>query len=163
MDNILMAGLSRQIALMRQVDAMANNIANASTTGFKAEFLVESPISQAPAASNVGPRDVIFVTTNVLLRDFTQGALEQTGRDLDIALKGPGFFGVNTPNGQLYTRDGAFALDSAGKLVTKQGDPVLADAGSEITVPLTAKLRLALAPAAMLSLTLTEPSSASAG
>ncbi|MET0545646.1 MAG: flagellar basal-body rod protein FlgF [Caulobacterales bacterium] len=135
MDNVLMAGLSRQIALMRQVDAMANNIANVSTSGFKGEFLVESPISRAPAASNVGPRDVVFVSTNVLLRDFSQGALEQTGRDFDIALKGPGFFGVKAPHGTLYTRDGAFALDASGKLVTKQGDPVMSDAGSEIIVP----------------------------
>lgn len=139
MDNVLMAGLSRQIALMRQVDAMANNIANVSTTGFKGEFLVESPISRAPAASNVGPRDVIFVSTNVLLRDFSQGALEQTGRNLDVALKGPGFFGIKTDKGALYTRDGAFALDAGGKLVTKHGDPVMSDAGSDITVPQEAK------------------------
>ncbi len=136
MDNILMAGLSRQVALLRQVDALANNIANAATNGFKAEFIVEQPITRPPASSNVGPHDVVFNSTNVLLRDFGQGTLQQTGRDFDVALEGKGFFSVQTPNGIFYTRDGAFSLEANGKLVTSTGATVLSDAGSEIVVPL---------------------------
>ena len=140
MDNVLMAGLSRKIALLRQVDAMANNIANAGTNGYKAEFILEQPISRAPAASNIGPRDVIFDSANTLLRDFGQGTLTQTGRDFDMALEGKGFFSVKNDKGTFYTRDGAFARDASGKMVTKTGDAVLSDAGSEILIPLDAKV-----------------------
>jgi len=140
MDNVLMAGLSRQIALLRQVDAMANNIANAGTNGYKAEFILEHPITRAPAASNIGPRDVIFDSANTLLRDFGQGTLTQTGREFDVALDGKGFFSVQTDKGAFYTRDGAFSRDASGKLVTKSGDAVLSDAGSEIVIPIDAKV-----------------------
>jgi flagellar basal-body rod protein FlgF len=140
MDNILMAGLSRQIALLRQVDAMANNIANAGTNGYKAEFILETPITRAPARSNIGPRDVVFDSANTLLRDFAQGAMTQTGRELDVALEGKGFFSVQTDKGVFYTRDGAFALDPSGKLVTKSGDAVMSDANAEILIPTDAKI-----------------------
>lgn len=140
MDNVLMAGLSRQIALLRQVDAMANNIANAGTNGYKAEFILEQPISRLPAASNVGPRDVIFDSANTLLRDFGQGTLSQTGREFDVALEGKGFFSVKNDKGTFYTRDGAFSRDASGKLVTKSGDAVLSDAGSEIAIPIDARV-----------------------
>ena len=140
MDNVLMAGLSRQIALLRQVDAMANNIANAGTNGYKAQFILEQPVSRAPAASNIGPREVIFDSANTLLRDFSQGTLTQTGREFDVALEGKGFFSIKNDKGTFYTRDGAFARDATGKMVTKSGDAVLSDAGSEIVIPLDARV-----------------------
>jgi flagellar basal-body rod protein FlgG len=61
--------------------------------------------------------------------DFTEGVLEATGRDLDLAIQGDGFFAVQTPNGEAYTRNGSFSLSPSGQLVTSENYPVLTDGG----------------------------------
>src|SRR5438046_1337180 len=98
-------------ARMKMVDVIANNLANANTTGFKRDFghILESKVG-SEAATQV---------------DLTPGELISTGNELDASINGPGFFVVDTPNGQQYTRSGNFALNQAGELVTKEGLKVL--------------------------------------
>lgn len=134
MDNALYVGLSRQILLRRELDIVANNIANADTTGFKLESLLARAEPAAPAHTADGPRPVKFVVANGVARDFGQGALRQTGGAFDLAIEGLGFFQVDTPEGPRFTRDGRFQLDQAGRLVSQAGQPVLGEGGEEILI-----------------------------
>lgn len=134
MDNSLYVGLSKQIVLQRQMDIIANNIANADTSGFKVEELAMAEDPQAPAVTLGGPAPVKFVMPNGVIRDFGQGSLRKTDSPLDVAIDGQGFFRVQTPAGERYTRDGRFRADEAGRLVTQGGSAVLDDGGGEITI-----------------------------
>ena len=133
MENAAYAGLSRQMTLRRELDVVANNIANADTTGFKVEqLLVGTEVGERARNAFVRP-GVSFVLDNGIGRDFGQGALEQTGRTLDFAIEGDGaFFKVSDGAGEAYTRDGAFTLDAEGRLTTQGGAPVLGDGGEII-------------------------------
>lgn len=134
MDNALYVGLSRQMTLRQQMDIVANNIANADTTGFKLESLIEKADPQT-RASNLGSNlPVQFVSSNAVARDFTQGGLHATATATDVGIEGQGFFTVNTANGPRYTRDGHFRMDDTGRLVTQGGDPVADDGGGEVTL-----------------------------
>jgi flagellar basal-body rod protein FlgF len=134
MDNALYIGLSRQIALRREMDIVANNIANADTSGFKVESLMLKTDPEAPAFTAGGPRPVKFVATDGVARDFSAGALHRTDAPLDLAIEGQGFFKVTTAAGDRFTRDGRFRMDTEGKLVTQGGDPVADDGGGVITI-----------------------------
>ena len=134
MDNALYVGLSRQMVLRREMDIVANNIANADTTGFKVESLMEKTDPQAPAFTLQGPRPVKFVNADGVARDFGQGTLRRTDAPLDVGIEGQGFFQVSSPSGPRYTRDGRFRLDDTGRLVTEAGLPVMDDGGGEITL-----------------------------
>ena len=133
MENAAYIGLSRQMTLRRELDIAANNIANADTTGFKVEqLLIGTEVGERARNDSVRP-GASFVMDNGVGRDFGQGALQQTGRDLDFAIDGEGaFFTVNDGTGDAYTRDGAFTLDPTGKLVTKAGLAVQGDGGDII-------------------------------
>lgn len=129
--------LSRLVALRRELDTVANNVANASTTGFKAqraafkEFL--KPIEQAdPVAKPERPVSMVHATAG--FTDLSRGAVEPTGSELDVAIDGNAFFVIQTAKGERYTRNGSFTLDSSGRLVNQQGQPVLGSSGS-IIVP----------------------------
>lgn len=135
MDNALMIGLSRQLTLRREMDIIANNIANANTPGFH----VESQLLRAQAAPTAeaqdGPNDLQYVDTWGIGRDFREGTLEFTGRPLDVALEGDAFFQVEAPNGDaLYTRDGRFRVDNEGRLAASDGSLVLDDLGAPILI-----------------------------
>ncbi|WP_395652051.1 flagellar basal-body rod protein FlgF [Brevundimonas sp.] len=136
MENAAYVALSRQMTLRRELDIVANNMANADTTGFKVEqLLVGAEIGERARNEAIRP-SASFVLDNGVGRDFGQGALKQTGRDLDFGIEGEGaFFVVNDGNGDAYTRDGAFTLDPEGKLVTKAGDAVQGDGGDIILDP----------------------------
>jgi flagellar basal-body rod protein FlgF len=134
MDNALYVGLSRQMVLRREMDIVANNIANSDTTGFKVESLMEKTDPEEPAFTLQGPRPVKFVASDGVLRDFGQGALRRTDAPLDLAIEGQGFFQVSSPNGPRFTRDGRLRLDDTGRLVTENGLPVMDDGGGEITL-----------------------------
>jgi len=134
MDNALYVGLSRQMVLRRQLDIVANNIANVDTAGFKVESLMQKTDPAEPASTLQGPRPVKFVGEDGVARDFGQGALRQTDGPLDLGIEGQGFFQVNTPSGPRYTRDGRFRMDDTGKVVTEGGFPVADDGGGEITL-----------------------------
>ena len=132
MENAAYDGLSRQMTLRRELDVVANNIANADTTAFKSEQLILGTEVGARARNDAVRPGVSFVLDRGLGRDYGQGALERTDRTLDFAIEGEGaFFVVQDGAGEAYTRDGAFTLDPEGRLVTGQGRPVLG-AGQEI-------------------------------
>lgn len=134
MDNVMYVGLSRQMTLQRELDVVANNIANAETAGFKVEALnIETEPRYLP--TNDDGQDVInFALDSGVTRDFGQGALKATGASLDMAIEGEGFFTVTTPAGPRYTRDGRFSLDAQGKVISAQGAPLLDASGGEITL-----------------------------
>ena len=127
MQNALLIGLSRQVALSRELDVVANNIANMNTTGFKADgSLFEEYLNSAARAADTR---VSFVQDRATWIDMSAGALERTGNALDVAINGDGFFAVQTQQGVRYTRSGSFQINPSGQLVTAQGDPVLGDGG----------------------------------
>ena len=117
--------LSRQMVLRDQMDVVANNLANANTSGFKAEMMLMSEV-EIPAEKGT---ELSYVQDFATARDFSPGALRATENPLDLAIQGNGFFAVQTPDGVRYTRVGRFQLDANGTLVTSQGFPVLASGG----------------------------------
>src|ERR1700742_3692884 len=110
MQNALLVGLSRQMVLERQVDVISNNIANVNTNGFKADkSLFEEYLSSGAHEDNFQGKDrrVSYVQDRGTFRDYNQGALQQTGNPLDVAISGPGMLVVQaTGGGERYTRDG---------------------------------------------------------
>ena len=134
MDNALYVGLSKQMILRRELEVAANNMANVDTTGFKAEALIVEDNPVTPTHAPMGSTPIQFAIDKGLARDFGQGSLQQTGAPLDMAIEGQGFFQVSTAAGSRYTRDGRFATDAQGQLVTQQGDPVMDAGGSAITL-----------------------------
>jgi flagellar basal-body rod protein FlgF len=134
MDNAIYVGLSRQMVLRRELDIIANNIANMDTSGFKVESLMHKTEPTAPAMTVGGPRPVKFVAADGVARDFGQGTMVKTGAALDMAIDGKGFFQIQSPNGPRFTRDGRFTTDPSGRLVTQGGHPVLDESGGEITI-----------------------------
>ncbi|MEO6840746.1 MAG: flagellar basal-body rod protein FlgF [Bradyrhizobium sp.] len=138
MENTLLIGLSRQTVLERQLDVVANNIANVNTAGFKADTsLFEEYLMPGAHEDNFIGRDrrVSYVQDRGTFRDFTQGASEQTGNPLDMAVSGNGFLVVQTPGGERYTRDGGMQINNQGQLVTATGNPVLGNAGPIVFQP----------------------------
>jgi flagellar basal-body rod protein FlgF len=136
MDNALYVGLSRQMVLRREMDIVANNIANADTTGFKVESLMTKEQPGPPAFTLQGPRPIKFVAADGVARDFGQGGLHRTDGPLDLAIEGQGFFKITTKDGDRYTRDGRFRTDDTGRLTTQAGQAVLDEGGGEITLDL---------------------------
>lgn len=132
MENAQLVTLSRQIALQHQMDVVANNMANITTTGFKATDLLFEDYLMPVARDNDfagSDRNVYFTQDWTTLHDMSPGAIEQTGNELDVALMGNGFLTVDTPDGPRYTRSGALAIDSTGTLVDLNGNPVLGSSG----------------------------------
>jgi len=136
MDNALYVGLSRQMVLRREMDIVANNIANADTSGFKVESLMTKEQPGPPAFTLQGPKPVKFVSANGVARDFGQGGLHRTDAPLDLAIEGQGFFKITTKDGERYTRDGRFRTDDLGRLTTQAGQTVMDEGGGEITLDL---------------------------
>jgi flagellar basal-body rod protein FlgF len=132
MENALLIGLSRQTALGRQLDVVANNIANVNTSGYKADSTLFEEFLNTPAHEDnfVGrDRRVSFTQDRGTFRDMTQGPLEQTKNPLDIAINGSAFLTVQTPGGERYTRDGNLHINSQGQLVTAAGNQVVGASG----------------------------------
>ena len=151
MDNALYVGLSRQIVLRREMDIVANNIANADTTGFKFESLMTKEVAGPPAFTSQGPRPVKFVGADGVARDFGQGGLRRTDSPLDLAIEGQGFFKVTTKAGERFTRDGRFRTDDTGRVTTQKGDPVADEGGGEITVDPTKPGEISISPDGVVS------------
>ncbi len=129
MQNAILVGLSRQVALGRELDVVANNIANMDTTGYKADgSLFEEYLNSGARAGGTGAR-VSFVVDRGIWHDMGQGPVAKTGNPLDLAIDGNAFLVVQTPRGERYTRNGALQINAAGQLVTGEGDPVIGDSG----------------------------------
>jgi flagellar basal-body rod protein FlgF len=137
-ENTFLVGLSQQVASHRAMDVIANNLANLATPAFKREsvqfeqFVVAVPASEAEGSGSV---NVSFVLDRGEVRDLTDGRLETTGAPFDVALTGPGYFVVQTPEGERYTRNGHFRLDETGRLTTDEGYAVQSEAGDIVLQP----------------------------
>ena len=116
MDPIATTAASGMRARMESLDMLANNIANASTAGYKVDREFYSLYSDAMADDNV-----LSPVIEKPWTDFSQGTLQVTGKPLDLALNGTGFFAVNSPSGTLYTRNGSFQTAPSGNVVTAEG------------------------------------------
>jgi len=134
MENALLVGLSRQMALMHELDIVANNIANIDTTGFKTDNALfgEYLMPRASDQSFTGPdRRIDFVQDRASWIDMSAGAIEHTGNPLDVAVEGNAFLVVQNAQGQQrYTRNGALSINAAGQLVTSDGNQVVGTAGA---------------------------------
>lgn len=128
MSSGLYNALSGAKAQMQVLDVIANNLANASTTGFKGDRTsFETMLKQAgdPTAA----KQLTFTTVSRTVADQSQGTISQTGVSLDLAIDGEGFFKIQGPSATSYTRHGAFRLNNEGQLVTPTGLPLLGENG----------------------------------
>ena len=132
MENAQLISLSRQIALQRQMDVVANNMANINTNGFKSESLLFQDYMMPVARDKTytgGDSDLHYTEDWSTIHDMSTGAIEQTGNPLDVALEGEGLLSVQTPQGVRYLRNGTLQLDSKGTLVDLNGNAVLGTSG----------------------------------
>ena len=132
MDPITAIAASGMRARMESLDMLANNIANSSTGGYKADREFYS-LYTAPEAEEAGESSVMPLI-EMPWTDLSQGALQVTGNSLDVALSGHGFFAVNGPSGPLYTRNGSFTTSPSGEIVAAGGYPVRGAGGAALTV-----------------------------
>ncbi len=132
MENALLIGLSRQVALRRQMDVVANNLANMNTAGYKTgSMMFEEHLMPVAEMNELTGRDrkVSFVLDSSVYQSFAQGHFEQSGNELDVAISGDGWLVVQTPDGDRYTRNGQLKLNPDGQLVTPAGHPVMGEGG----------------------------------
>lgn len=133
MENPLYIGLSRQVALRRHLEVVANNIANMNTVGFRADrMLFETAMERVGSKRG---EQVAFTIDRATYTDTRPGSFRETGRALDLAIEGDGWIGVETPEGVRYTRDARLSRAEDGSLVTVGGHPVLDDGGQPLEVP----------------------------
>lgn len=147
----LYTGAAGMKAELNRMDAVSNNLANVDLTGYKRDTVVfkafpemlirrfddngvrKIPMGSVDIAPVVGKLGT-GVETNEVYTVFTQGAFKETESDFDLALEGKGFFSVQTPAGERYTRNGTFVLGPESLLVTKEGFPVLGESGETIKI-----------------------------
>ena len=132
MDNAGYIGLSRNAGLMRELNAIANNIANTSTNGYRREGSV---FAEHVKALENGDPSMSIATMSRRFVDLSPGDITMTDNPLDFAIDGEGFFLVETPAGERLTRDGAFSVNAEGELITSTGARVLDEAGGAIAIP----------------------------
>ena len=138
MENASLVGLSRQMALQRELDVVSNNIANLNTTGFKADNVVFQEFMMPGARANqfaAADRRLSFVQDRATWLDLSQGPVEHTGNPLDVAISGNAFLTVQTPRGERYTRNGALQINAQGQLVTSEGLQVIGQNGPIVFQP----------------------------
>ena len=131
METPLYIALASQTSLRRQLDVVANNVANMSTTGYKAQQVQFAELVQRPA-----PNERYSVPIDLLTaRDTRNGPLLETANPLDVALDGEGYLVFSTLNGDRYSRNGQLQIDSQRRLTSADGLPVLNEANQPITIP----------------------------
>jgi flagellar basal-body rod protein FlgF len=139
MDLGLDIAASGMVAEQVRQDQLANNLANASTPGYKPDSTPQHSFGEVLMANAQGAPSVGSVDEGVALgpasTDMAPGAIQETGEPLDFAIGGSGFFAVQTPQGVRYTRDGQFQSSSSGVLTDANGNPVLNQAGAQIKIP----------------------------
>lgn len=132
MDNAIYATLTRQSGLMNEMRSVANNIANANTTGFPREGVI---FSEYMVSLDRNGTTLAMANARGRMVDLRQGGLTMTNGKLDLAIESEGFFLVETPQGNRLTRNGAFTLSADGELVDMAGNRVLDEGQGPIAVP----------------------------
>jgi flagellar basal-body rod protein FlgF len=132
MDSGLYAACTALMARSDALDMIANNLANSSTSGYRAQHttfrsLMASASEEDLSELNQATNDYGLLAGSRV--DLTQGGLEHTGNNLDFAIEGSGFFVVQTPQGRVFTRNGGFQVSPQGQLITSSGDPVMGENG----------------------------------
>ena len=137
MDSGYYAAMTGLVARTQALDIAATNLANAQTPGYRAEqeYFRSVLLGLDAQDSQLGQAVNNFGLLGGDRLNLAQGALNQTGNPLDLAIQGEGFFMVQAPNGPRYTRDGGFHRSPAGQLVTAAGEPVLSPTGQLIPIP----------------------------
>jgi len=132
MDSGYYAACTALMSRMRALDTVADNLANVSTSGYRGQHSVFQsvlaglrPLASSQLSQAVNDYGVLGETR----LDLSQGTLERTGAELDMAIEGPGFFVVQTANGKVFTRNGNFHVSNQNELVTASGDPVMGENG----------------------------------
>ncbi|MEO1199290.1 MAG: flagellar basal-body rod protein FlgF [Pseudomonadota bacterium] len=128
MENASLINLSSQVALRRQLDVVANNLANLNTSGFKAEQMMFEEYLMPVAEMDMPrrrDRPMSFVHDLATVRSFEPGRMQPTDNPFDVAIEGDGWFVVQTPDGERYTRSGNFTMSTEGDLITPGGYPVM--------------------------------------
>jgi flagellar basal-body rod protein FlgF len=137
MDSGYYAATTGLVARLQALDTAAANLANASTPGYRAEreFFRSALLGPDALDSQLGRTVNNYGLLGGDQLSLTQGALEQTGNPLDLAIEGQGFFEILTANGPRFTRDGGFHRARSGQLVTEAEEPVLSPTGQPIPIP----------------------------
>ncbi|WP_417251128.1 flagellar basal-body rod protein FlgF [Castellaniella sp.] len=133
MDRILYTASNGAARILEQQSAIANNMANVSTTGFREQLAIYRSVPVVPHAGELPTR--VSTVASTPGSQFGQGAMVETGHALDAAIAGDGWFAVQTPDGEAYTRAGEFAVNQNNQLVTQTGLPILSNDGGPIEVP----------------------------
>jgi len=133
MENSSYIALSRQMSLSNELSVVANNIANANTPAFNGDKMIFR--EYLTEATNKQQEELSFVQDIGLARDLSEGPLQTTGNSFDVAINGRGYFVLDTPSGERFSRQGHFQLDLNGNLVNSQGFPILGTNGT-INIPL---------------------------
>lgn len=126
--------MSRQLALFRDMEVTANNLANANSTGFSSEHVLFTSFLNQDINQRVA-NPMAFAHDIATYRNTTPGPIQQTGNELDAAINGNAYFMVETPLGVRYTRAGNFQIDGGGQLVNGNGYPVLDASNQRIVFP----------------------------
>lgn len=129
MQNNFYVGLSAQKALLRRLDSIANNVANASTGGFRAE-----EVTFSAALSDVNKDTVAFASAGQTYISTKPGEIVRTDNPFDVAVQGNAWLAMQTPAGTVYTRDGRMNMTAQGELQSVNGYPILDVSGSPIRV-----------------------------
>lgn len=132
MDRIIYTALNGAQQLLHQQAAIANNLANVNTTGFREQLAIQRAVPLQGGAQFPTRVSTVEVTPGT---SHKEGALAETGNPLDVAINGKGWFAIQTPGGEAYTRAGDFSINAENVLVTKQGYPVLSADGAVIELP----------------------------
>lgn len=136
MENTTYIALSLQTALQKQMDMVANNIANMTTAGYKNKRMVFIEYLMTPQGETPVVADKISMVLDYgSFRDLRDGPQEQTGNPLDVALSGDGYFSVQSAEGERFIRGGRLQLNSDGTIVDSAGTPVLDQGGQPIQMP----------------------------
>ena len=131
MENTGYIALSNQMVLRQHMNVIANNLANLNTSAFKGESMLFSEYLSKTEDGKL----LSFVQDLAVFRDTRQGAMTRSSNPLDLAINGEGYFKVEAPGGERYTRRGSFTLDDRGQIVTPEGYPVLNTGDAPITIP----------------------------
>ncbi|MDQ0317581.1 flagellar basal-body rod protein FlgF [Amorphus orientalis] len=129
MSSSLYVALSGQVALERRMTTVAHNVANMNTGGFRAEEVQFDTV-----LSKLGTREVAYSSTGDTFISRKAGPVTYTGNKLDVAIDGDGWFSIETPAGNAYTRDGRLQINEAGDLLSSSGHPILDAGGAPIAI-----------------------------